>query len=72
MTRKKISRKFIRTGNYRKLSGLTVVGRIDLPAEEKKKSSPYQPVKVDRSDSDFRRKKRRKRITKRSRISCSC
>jgi translation initiation factor IF-2 len=46
-----------------KLSGPTVVGRIDLPVEEKKKSTPYQPVKVG-GDSDFRRKKRRKRITK--------
>jgi translation initiation factor IF-2 len=46
-----------------KLSGPTVVGRIDLPVEEKKKSTPYQPVKVS-GDSDFRRKKRRKRITK--------
>jgi translation initiation factor IF-2 len=48
---------------FKKLSGLTVVGRIDLPAEEKKKTSPYQPVKVDTSD-DFRRKKKRKRISK--------
>ena len=46
-----------------KLTGPTVVGRIDLPVEEKKKSTPYQPVKVT-GDSDFRRKKRRKRITK--------
>jgi translation initiation factor IF-2 len=46
-----------------KLSGPTVIGRIDLPVEEKKKSTPYQPVKVS-GDSDFRRKKRRKRITK--------
>lgn len=51
-----------RTG-VQKLSGPTVVGRIDLPVEEKKKSTPYQPVKVT-GDSDFRRKKRRKRITK--------
>jgi translation initiation factor IF-2 len=47
----------------KKLSGLTVVGKIDLPAEEKKKSSPYQPVKIDGSN-DFRRKKKRKRILK--------
>ncbi len=47
----------------RKLSGLTVVGKIDLPVEEKKKTTPYQPVKVD-GESDFRRKKRRKRISK--------
>jgi translation initiation factor IF-2 len=49
--------------DFKKLSGPTVVGRIDLPVEEKKKASPYQPVKVE-GDSDFRRKKRRKRITK--------
>jgi translation initiation factor IF-2 len=47
----------------KKLSGLTVVGKIDLPVEEKKKSSPYQPVKIDGSN-DFRRKKKRKRILK--------
>ena len=47
----------------KKLSGLTVVGKIDLPAEEKKKQSPYQPVKVDGSN-DFRRKRKRKRILK--------
>jgi len=54
--------KVYRTG-FQKLTGPTVVGRIDLPVEEKKKSVPYQPVKID-GDSDFRRKKRRKRITK--------
>jgi translation initiation factor IF-2 len=54
--------KVYRTG-FQKLTGPTVVGKIDLPVEEKKKSTPYQPVKID-SDSDFRRKKRRKRITK--------
>jgi translation initiation factor IF-2 len=54
--------KVYRTG-FQKLTGPTVVGRIDLPVEEKKKSAPYQPVKID-GDSDFRRKKRRKRITK--------
>jgi len=47
----------------RKLSGLTVVGKINLPAEEKKKPSSYQPVKIDGSN-DFRRKKKRKRILK--------
>jgi translation initiation factor IF-2 len=47
----------------KKLSGLTVVGKIDLPVEEKKKTSSYQPVKVDGSN-DFRRKKKRKRILK--------
>ncbi|MBN1108173.1 MAG: translation initiation factor IF-2 [Bacteroidales bacterium] len=46
----------------KKLSGLTVVGKIDLPAEEKKKPAGQQPVKVD--DADFRRRKKRKRITK--------
>jgi translation initiation factor IF-2 len=47
----------------KKLSGLTVVGKIDLPVEEKKKQSPYQPIKIDGSN-DFRRKKKRKRILK--------
>ena len=46
-----------------KLSGLTVVGKINLPVEEKKKAAPGQPVKID-GDQDFRRKKRRKRISK--------
>jgi len=46
----------------KKLSGLTVVGKIELPAEEKKKPAGQQPVKVD--DSEFRRRKKRKRITK--------
>jgi translation initiation factor IF-2 len=46
-----------------KLSGPTVIGKIDLPVEEKKKATPYQPVKIE-GESDFRRKKRRKRITK--------
>lgn len=45
-----------------KLMGLTVVGKINLPAEEKKKSG-YQQVSVN-GDSDFRRRKKRKRITK--------
>ena len=48
---------------FKKLSGLTVVGKINLPVEEKKKPSPYQQVQIN-GDSDFRRKKRRKRITK--------
>jgi translation initiation factor IF-2 len=47
----------------KKLSGLTVVGKIDLPVEEKKKPAPYQLVKVDSND-DYRRKKKRKRISK--------
>ena len=49
--------------DFKKLAGPRVVGRIDLPVEEKKKSTPYQPVKLN-GDSDFRRKKRRKRILK--------
>ena len=49
--------------DIKKLSGPTVVGKINLPVEEKKKVTPYQPVKVD-GEPDFRRKKRRKRITK--------
>lgn len=47
----------------RKLSGPTVVGKINLPVEEKKKGAPYQQNRPD-GDSDFRRKKKRKRITK--------
>ena len=49
--------------DFKKLSGPTVVGKIDLPVEEKRKATPYQPVKVN-GTSDFRRKKRRKRISK--------
>jgi translation initiation factor IF-2 len=49
--------------DFKKLTGPIVVGKIDLPVEEKKKSTPYQPVKVN-GDSDFRRKKKRKRILK--------
>ncbi len=47
----------------KKLSGLTVVGKINLPVEEKKKPGPYQQVMIN-GESDFRRKKKRKRITK--------
>ncbi|HNR41206.1 MAG TPA: translation initiation factor IF-2 [Bacteroidales bacterium] len=47
----------------KKLSGLTVVGKIDLPVEEKKKPVPYQQVSPE-GESDFRRKKKRKRISK--------
>ncbi len=47
----------------KKLSGLTVVGKIDLPVEEKKKPGPYQQVNIE-GESDFRRKKKRKRISK--------
>jgi translation initiation factor IF-2 len=46
-----------------KLSGLTVVGKIDLPAGERKKPVSYQQVNID-GESDFRRKKKRKRISK--------
>jgi translation initiation factor IF-2 len=49
--------------DFKKLVGPRVVGRIDLPAEEKKKTTPFQPVRIG-GDSDFRRKKRRKRILK--------
>jgi translation initiation factor IF-2 len=53
--------------DFKKLVGPRVVGRIDLPVEEKKKSTPFQPVRVS-GDSDFRRKKRRKRILKEKEI----
>jgi translation initiation factor IF-2 len=49
--------------DFKKLVGPRVVGRIDLPVEEKKKATPFQPVRVG-GDSEFRRKKRRKRILK--------
>jgi translation initiation factor IF-2 len=49
--------------DFKKLVGPRVVGRIDLPVEEKKKTTPYQPVRSG-GDPDFRRKKRRKRILK--------
>jgi len=48
---------------FKNLTGPTVVGKIDLPVEEKKKSSQHQPVKVN-TDEDLRRKKKRKRISK--------
>ena len=48
---------------FKKLSGPTVVGKIELPVEERKKSAPYQHVSVN-GESDPRRKKKRKRITK--------
>jgi translation initiation factor IF-2 len=47
----------------KKLSGITVVGKIALPAEEKKKSPASQPVKIG-GEGEFRKKKRRKRISK--------
>lgn len=49
--------------DFKKLVGPRVVGKIDLPVEEKKKTTPFQPVRVS-GESDFRRKKRRKRILK--------
>jgi len=49
--------------DFKKLVGPRVVGKIDLPLEEKKKATPFQPVRVS-GESDFRRKKRRKRILK--------
>jgi len=48
---------------FKKLTGPTVVGKIDLPVEEKKKSSQNQPDKV-KADEDLRKKKKRKRISK--------
>lgn len=47
----------------RKLSGPIVVGKIDLPPEEKKKQPSAQPVKIN-TDPEYRKKKKRKRITK--------
>ncbi len=49
--------------DFKRLSGPRVVGKIDLPAEEKKKSQSSQPVRVN-ADQEFKRKKKRKRITK--------
>ncbi len=49
--------------DFKKLSGPRVVGKIDLPVAEKKKTTPQQPAKQD-GDFDVRRKKRRKRILK--------
>ncbi len=48
---------------FRKLSGPTVVGKIDLPVEEKKKSAAHQPGKAE-GEQGSRRKKKRKRISK--------
>jgi len=45
-----------------KITGPTVVGKIELPKEEKKK-----PVKID-FDEEFRHKKKRKRISKEKEI----
>ncbi len=48
--------------DFKKLTGPVVVGKINLPVEEKKKPTPHQPVKVE--GDDFRKKKKRKRIQK--------
>jgi translation initiation factor IF-2 len=48
--------------DFKKLAGPRVVGKIDLPVEEKKKPAQHQPVKVE--GEDFRKKKKRKRIQK--------
>jgi translation initiation factor IF-2 len=53
--------------DFKKLSGPRVVGRIDLPVEEKKKVTPPQPFRAG-GEGDSRRKKRRKRITKEKEI----
>ncbi len=47
--------------DFKKLTGPRVVGKIDLPTEEKKKSQSNQPVRVN-GDQEFKRKKKRKRI----------
>lgn len=47
-------------GEAAKLSGPTVVGKIDLPAERPKKKQPV----ASSSDDDSRKKRKRKRITK--------
>ena len=46
-----------------KLSGPTVVGRIDLPIEEKKKTPAFQSSKPEGS-ADMKKKRKRKRIIK--------
>jgi translation initiation factor IF-2 len=46
-----------------KLSGPTVIGKINLPAEEKRKSAAREKEKKT-DDADSRKKKKRKRITK--------
>jgi len=46
-----------------KLSGPTVIGKINLPAEEKRKSAAREKDKKS-ADADSRKKKKRKRITK--------
>lgn len=48
--------------DFKKLTGPRVVGKIDLPFEEKKKTV-HPPVKID-TDNDLKKKKKRKRILK--------
>ena len=57
--------------DFKKLAGPRVVGRIDLPVEEKKKATPFQPVRVS-GDSDFRRKKKKKENTQGKRECPGC
>lgn len=47
-----------------KIFGPTVVGKIDLPVAEKKKTLAYQTSKQQDGDSEFKKKKKRKRISK--------
>ena len=46
--------------DVKKLEGPRVVGKIDLPVEEKKKPAQHQPP----AEGSFKRKRRRKRISK--------
>ena len=57
--------------DFKKLTGPRVVGRIDLPVEEKKKSTPFQPVRVEaailiseerKEEREFLRKRRTPRL----------
>ena len=49
--------------DVKKLEGPRVVGKIDLPAEEKKKPPQHQPANTG-GESSFKRKRKRKRISK--------
>ena len=49
--------------DVKKLAGPRVVGKIDLPVEEKKKPVQHQPVNAG-AETDFKRKRKRKRISK--------
>ncbi len=55
--------KIFRPESNKKISGPTVVGKIDLPVEEKKKTPAFQSSKPDGA-GDFKKKKKRKRIIK--------